>query len=357
MQGSDLGCWAVRRDARQNLFLRARGDIRAMAPVPHSSRTLPSVVCLLVSVAAAIGAIDLVWAEKANFAVAGSAYARLAVVTGLCWAGGYLYQTWRPEPRLAAMLFGTGFLISFSAAGSALNAMLLVVAGPRVDNALAQADRALGIDWPNMMLALTDHQALLWVLQFAYSAMLPQIALTVIVLATLGRIASVYRFVLAVAIGALICIFIWTLFPAFGAMSVYHFDAATIARLHVPVDGAYGQALIKMLHDGPGLITPTDAKGLIGFPSYHAILALLLIWYLRDVPWLRWPALLFNGVVVFATPIEGGHHWVDVFAGVPVTVLAVFGARRIFDFTLALDDIRAGARAQKDRAATAASSF
>ena len=306
------------------------------------------------SIATAIGAIDLVWEEKANFAIAASAYASLAAVTGLCWAGGYLYRTWRPEPRLAAMLFGTGFLISFSAAASVLNAMLLVVAGPRTDGVLAEADRALGFDWPNMMRALAGHQTLLWVLQFAYGALLPEIALTVIALGTLGRISSVYRFVLAVAIGALICIFIWTLFPAFGAMSVYHLDPATAASLHVPVDGAYGQALVKMLHEGPGFIAPDDAKGLIGFPSYHAVLALLLIWYLRDVPWLRWPALLFNGIVVLATPIEGGHHWVDVFAGVPVTILAVFGARQIFDFTLELDDMRAVARPAKDPAASAA---
>jgi hypothetical protein len=339
-----------------NLFLRAHSDIPAMANVPHSSRAsaLPSVAWLLIAIATTIGAIDLVWEEKANFAIAGSAYAGLAAVAGLCWAGGYLYQTWRPEPRLATMLFGTGFLISFSAAASVLNAMLLVVAGSRTDGVLAAADRALGFDWPNMMRALADHQTLLWALQFAYNALLPEIALTVIVLGTLGHITSVYRFVLAVAIGALICIFIWTLFPAFGAMSVYHLDPATAARLHVPVDEAYGQALIKMLHDGPGFIAPDSAKGLIGFPSYHATLAFLLIWYLHDVPWLRWPTLLFNGLVVLATPIEGGHHWVDVFAGVPVTILAVFGARKIFDLTSALDDMRAVAppSPSRDRRAT-----
>lgn len=317
-----------------------------MINVPDSSRAsaLPSIAWLLMSIAITLGAIDLVWEKKANFAIAGSAYAGLAAVAGLCWAGGYLYKVWRPEPRLATMLFGTGFLISFSAAASVLNAMLLVVAGSRIDGILAQADRALGFDWPNVMRALAGHQTLLWALQFAYSALLPEIALTIVVLSTLGHAPAVYRFVLAVAIGALICIFIWTLFPAFGAMSVYHLDPTTAARLHVPVDGAYGQALIKMLRDGPGLIAPNSAKGLIGFPSYHATLALLLIWYLHDVPWLRWPALLFNGLVVLATPIEGGHHWVDVFAGAPVAIMAVFGAGKIFDFTLELDDMRAVAR-------------
>lgn len=113
-------------------------------------------------------------------------------------------------------------------------------------------------------------------------------------------------------------------------IAVYGLDPATVARLQVPVDGAYGEALVRMLRDGPGLIAPDNAKGLIGFPSYHAVLALLLIWHLRHVRGLRWPVLAVNVLVIFATPIEGGHHWVDVFAAVPIAALSVLLAGRIF---------------------------
>ena len=134
------------------------------------------------------------------------------------------------------------------------------------------------------------------------------------------------------ALGALICIFVWTLFPAFGAMSVYGLDPVVAAKLHVSVDGAYGEALDRMLKDGPGLIAPDKMKGLIGFPSYHAVLALLLIWYFRRLPWIRWSVLVLNGIVILGTPIEGGHHWVDVFAGLPVAILAIAGASKIYGF-------------------------
>jgi hypothetical protein len=43
---------------------------------------------------------------------------------------------------------------------------------------------------------------------------------------------------------------------------------------------------------------------------------------------------VLNLIVIVATPIEGGHHLVDVIAAVPVAVLAVFTARWIS--TLAL---------------------
>lgn len=312
------------------------GEASGMRDVLHSSRPSPDPAVpgnfplLLIFLAAAIGLIDCFWAVKAPFAVDARAYAMLAAITGLLWAGGYFYGAWRPAPRISAMLFGTGFLVGFTAGASVLNAMLLTVAGPRIDAMLARTDVALGFDWPAMMRAMADHPGLLKLLYLAYGILLPEIALAVVVLGLLGRIVSLYRFVLAVAIGALICFFVWTLFPSFGAMSIYHFDPALAARLGVPVDGAYGDALIQMLRDGPGRIAPDNVKGLIGFPSYHAVLALLLIWHLRHVRGLRWPVLAVNALVIFATPIEGGHHWVDVFAAVPIAALSVLLAGRIF---------------------------
>ncbi|MES2254073.1 MAG: phosphatase PAP2 family protein [Pseudomonadota bacterium] len=308
---------------------------------------------LLIFLTIAIGLIDCFWAAKSHFAVAGPVYVGLAAITGLFWAGGYIYGIWRPEPRISAMLFGAGFLIGFTAGASVLNSMLLTVVGPRIDMLLAKADIALGFDWPGMMRAVANHPVLLKMLYLAYGVLLPEISLAVVVLGTLGRIASLYRFVLAVAIGALICFFIWTLFPAFGAMSVYHFDPALAARLGVLVDGAYGDALVGMLRDGPGPIAPDNVKGLIGFPSYHAVLALLLIWHLRDVRWLRWPVLALNIVVIFATPIEGGHHWVDVLAAVPVTALSILLARRVFDWTAQMDRARLVAQPMEKRTAPA----
>ncbi len=331
-----------------------------MKDVPHSSRPVPDPAApgnfplLLIFLTAAIGLIDCFWAVKGPFWVETHAYAAVAAITGLLWAGGYFYDSWRPEPRIAAMLFGTGFLIGFTAAASVLNAMLLTVAGPRIDAMLAGADSALGFDWPAMMRAMADHPGLLKILFVVYGVLLPEIALAVVVLGLLGRIGALYRFVLAVAIGALICFVVWTLFPAFGAMSVYHFDPALAARLGVPVDGAYGDALIRMLHEGPGRIAPDNVKGLIGFPSYHATLALLLIWYLRDVRWLRWAVLVLNGLVIFATPIEGGHHWVDVFAAVPVAALSILLARRIFHAMARTDRAGLLASPAEKRAAPAA---
>jgi hypothetical protein len=64
-------------------------------------------------------------------------------------------------------------------------------------------------------------------------------------------------------------------------------------------------------------------RGLIAFPSYHAVLALIVMWYARYLPRLFWPLVATNVLVLVATPIHGGHHLVDVLAAFPVTVLSL----------------------------------
>jgi hypothetical protein len=154
------------------------------------------------------------------------------------------YQTRQTEPRLAAMLFGTGFLCAFSLGASLLNYLLLTRVGTRLDLQLAAL-----------------HPRLNATALVVYFSMLPQVALLVIALATVER-AGVYRFCLA-------------------------------------LDPAYANELVRLLHDGPGFISPRDTKGLVGFPSYHAVLALLVIWYARGIRFLRWPATLLNSAVLF----------------------------------------------------------
>jgi hypothetical protein len=50
---------------------------------------------------------------------------------------------------------------------------------------------------------------------------------------------------------------------------------------------------------------------------------------LRDVKFLRWPVLALNLAVLLATPVQGGHHAIDVLASFPVAALSIFAAGRL----------------------------
>src|SRR5690348_4903775 len=112
---------------------------------------------ILFTIAASLIVADLVWGLYGHFQVDVPAYARLGLLSLGMAAGGLYYQNRRGEPALAAIMFGTAFLCAFSAAASVLNYFLLTVAGPRIDNILVAADRALGFDWYTTMVAMSRH--------------------------------------------------------------------------------------------------------------------------------------------------------------------------------------------------------
>jgi membrane-associated phospholipid phosphatase len=92
--------------------------------------------------------------------------------------------------------------------------------------------------------------------------------------------------------------------------------------------GATGRAQIALLHSGPGLIVPDMLHGsLIGFPSYHCELALLVGWHAWELKSLRWPLVLLNAIIIVSTPSQGGHHLMDVLGAVLVTALALLMTR------------------------------
>ena len=221
------------------------------------------------------------------------------------------------------MLMCASFLCAFSAAASLLNYFLLTAHGPRIDAALAATDLAIGFDWVGVMTAMAAYPLLNQVLFVAYNVVLPEIALMTVMLGWSGNPEKTYRFCIAVALSALICMAVWSVAPSFGAFSVYPADPG-FSHMTLALDWRYAEELVRLLREGPGLISPHDTKGLIGFPSYHAVLALLVMWYARNLPRLFWPLAAINVLVLVATPIQGGHHLVDVLAAFPVTALALW---------------------------------
>ncbi len=281
---------------------------------------------ILLGIVALVGAIDLIWIRSGHFDVDLRAYGAIGLLAIACAAGGIFYERVRKEERLAAMLIGTSFLIGMSASFSLLNYLLLTVAGRRIDVPLAALDRALGVDWPALMRLAAQHPLIAAGLQLAYISVLPQVAALVALLGWRGRHESIYGYCIALTAGAAISISVWVAAPSFGAFSVYALPANVGDHLALALDGAYAKDLVALLAHGPGHISPTDAKGLIGFPSFHAVMAMLVVWYGRHLSYVRWFALALNSIVLVATPIEGGHHVVDVLAGFAVAAAAVLFA-------------------------------
>jgi hypothetical protein len=290
---------------------------------------------ILFAFAAAVIALDAIWVIGGHFDVDAKNYLLLSVMIVPLIAGAWFYQHVRRDPPLSAMLGGAAFLLAFSASCSLLSYLLSTIAGSRIDNQLAAIDQAIGFHWPVVMIFAARHKVLTALLGFAYLSVIPQTAALLLILGGLRRTTDIYGLCLAIALGGLIAVSVWAIHPSFGAFSVFNLPRWAAHNLGIALDGNYGRDLVLLLKNGPGRISPAELRGIVGFPSYHTVQALVLIWYARRIPYVRWGALALNIVVLIATPIHGGHHLVDLAGGAVVAVAAILLADNIAKRTAA----------------------
>ena len=64
-------------------------------------------------------------------------------------------------------------------------------------------------------------------------------------------------------------------------------------------------------------------EGIIAFPSFHASLAIMMTWALRQKPWLLILGSIYNSLMIIASLTEGGHYLSDVIIGCLIVCLTI----------------------------------
>lgn len=284
---------------------------------------------LLAAIGGFLAVLDAVWLACGHFDIDARAYLFLVLIVPIMMGASVYYGQVRDEPAISAMFSATGFLVVFPAACCLLSYLVLAIAGPRIDNQLAALDRQLGFSWPALMAYAADHPGLTAALLWIYNSIVPQTLFLVLLLGWKKLPADLYGLCISMGVGAILTLALWTAYPSFGAFSVYHLPHVVAAKLHLVEDGSYARQLASMLHNGPGFITPAELRGIVGFPSYHTVQAMVLAWYARHIPYGRWGAVVLNVLVICSAPIHGGHHIVDLFGGAIVGTIAIIAADMI----------------------------
>lgn len=284
---------------------------------------------ILFAMAASVVALDAVWIVAGHFRIDAANYALIAAMVLPLMAAAAFYSTRRRDETLNALLANTVFLIVLPAGCSLLSYLLVTIAGPRIDAELLNLDRMIGFDWARVMTLAAEHPGANAVLSVVYVSVMPQTVVLMLALGLWRKNAEIYRSSLTLAIGALITLTLWTIAPSFGAFSVVSLPDEVTRKLGLVLGFDYGRSLVQMLKDGPGFISPVELRGIVGFPSYHTLQALVLAWYARSLPYARWPFFALNALVLVSIPIQGGHHLVDMFGGAAVTAAAIWAAARI----------------------------
>jgi membrane-associated phospholipid phosphatase len=196
----------------------------------------------------------------------------------------------------------------------------LSMAFPLQDTNFVALDRRLGVYVP----AITNWISALKfgnLINLAYPALIPFMKLAVLIPALGGRVRDAQRYLVANLIAFAIGLPLFTCFPAVGPWYGYHLPAR--------VDQAACETLVMLIRQpGPYLFQPP--AGVICFPSFHVIWAILCAQAVWGFRWLRIPAAILSAAIVFSTMTTGVHYFCDVLGGLLVASISVYAANCLF---------------------------
>jgi len=278
---------------------------------------------LMLTVAAACFVLDVVLVAFNGVNLDWISYGFTLAMPVLFTAVGLTMRATARSERLAAMLVGAGIFMFFSTYLNLFSYLFLPLKRETFDALLVTMDAALGFSWVNAMVLAVDYPLISDILKAAYVTTLPQVSLIIILLALLNRRHELDHFMISVTFSATVTVCFWVLFPTLGpsGMLVDEVPQSVWRNLQPIVNEYYARELVEIAKNGPGFVTPSEVRGLIGFPSYHAILAFSVAYAGWKIAYLRWPILILNALVLPSIFIQGGHHLMDLFGGLAVFIL------------------------------------
>lgn len=190
---------------------------------------------------------------------------------------------------------------------------------PLQDALFGRADQMLGISVPAIA-AWAGQHSIGRAITASYPLITPFLVVAALLPLAMGRVLPARRFLLSNVIALAIGFTLFALLPAVGPWYYFH-----TAPVH---DQVNCQAMLLGLRR-PGPYSPSPViAGIVCFPSFHVIWAILCaagLWFIRP---LRIPLLLLSTAIAISTLTTGWHYFSDVLAGILIAVASIEVARQ-----------------------------
>jgi hypothetical protein len=226
----------------------------------------------------------------------------------------------------AALVVATG-TCALLACGIISNAGLRLGA-PTVDSWLLRADAVLGIQVETVVRSFARHPAIIAILNWVYNA--SSLAVVGLIAAQLagGRRRLVWEMLATIVIAMQVIALCSIATPAIGAMNVT--GMMDLQGNGLPAGaGVYHLQAFQHFYAGTDpVLRLSDMNGLVTFPSFHTVLALMATQALAETRW-RWLAVGWTAAVIVSTIPIGGHYVIDLVAGFAIWAAAAAIARRV----------------------------
>lgn len=300
-----------------------------IASAPFFSKLRP-VEKFILLITGALVLLDIFMIIYKSSNVAYLDYARVVTVSIICFIAGFYYRVSGRSEQIATALICTGLLVAFTAALGMYNYLLLPLTLPTIDIYITKIDAMFGYHWPNVMEFAAQFPVIVFIMKLAYASTLFQIAILVIVLGFTGMYRDLDKLMISLSITGIIAVCFWGLFPTLGAKSMYELPNEIWQAVNPPVNKEYALDLIRLAKFGPELITASELRGMIAFPSYHAVLAFIAIYSARNIKYVNVFFLFLNLLILPATFIHGGHHMMDLPGGFAVFLIGIWLTNRLY---------------------------
>jgi hypothetical protein len=234
----------------------------------------------------------------------------------------------RRHSAVVAFMFGSAAqLLLITALMTPITYIAAAIDLPLQDANLVALDRALGLDWRGYLAFFNDRPWLIGYFALGYALIAWPVFGVPVLLGATRRFGRLQQFTLAFALTLVATTIISTMVPALGAYQQLGLSPSDYAHI---TPGGY----LDQLRDFPRVrdgslrdLHLVHLVGIITFPSFYAAACVLYLWALWAIWWMRPIMLLTNGLMLLATPVGGGHYFVDVFAGMGLAVLAIAAAK------------------------------
>lgn len=228
----------------------------------------------------------------------------------------------QPLRRFAILWWGFALFAWSVFANLLMCEFLLSTPFQPIDYFLVKMDTAIGIDTPRLMMWTYHHPLLQKILTISYNTIQYQIFLIPLLLTTFfSEKKSAQVFYLATMMTALVGCMIYYFFPTVSPAGVYKSGYFTQGEINTAL------RFSEVHHH---LALSASGGGLIAFPSFHVMWALLLTYACRTLSgFVFYPLVMLNVLLIASTVLLGWHYGVDVIAAFALVVAALYFSEAI----------------------------
>lgn len=233
-------------------------------------------------------------------------------------AAGAAFYCRRGTTAFVLCLKALAILVGTTAVFGPLTYAVATLHYPWFDAKLAAFDATFGFSAGAVAAWTAGHPLFDLCMRLVYSSVFPQIILVIVVLGfTSDRRLDLFitRFMMAGLLTSAIFLFL----PAQGSCAYFHFKTPD-----------HYEPILKeldRLRAGVAIVSWRNGQGIVTFPSFHTIWALLLIDAFRGRRFLFWPIAILNTLVIASCVTTGMHYLADIVGGAIVTAIVVVATR------------------------------